>query len=167
MTARANLHRALTALGAILAAAAPLLAQDANPGGLRRDFFAAVDAQTPGLGADYERAAVQGVPLVNRLDEDGVYATWSLILWHETADPECPLVEVRAVDRAGLLAALTAVFERAGADIAWAKITTLGSSLIDVFPVTLPAGLSRQSLERDLYAVLPTPPPAKPVQEAG
>lgn len=90
-----------------------------------------------------------------------------VILWHETADPECPLVEVRAVDRAGLLAALTAVFERAGADIAWAKITTLGSSLIDVFAVTLPAGLSRQSLERDLYAVLPTPPPAKPVQEAG
>lgn len=90
-----------------------------------------------------------------------------VILWHETADPECPLVEVRAVDRAGLLAALTAVFERAGADIAWAKITTLGSSLIDVFAITLPAGLSRQSLERDLYAVLPTPPPAKPVQEAG
>lgn len=86
---------------------------------------------------------------------------------HDTAGPERPLVEIRAVDRAGLLAALTAVFERAGADIAWAKITTLGSSLIDVFAVTLPAGLSRQSLERDLYAVLPTPPPAKPVQEAG
>jgi signal recognition particle GTPase len=72
-----------------------------------------------------------------------------------------------AADRAGLLAALTAVIERAGADIAWAKITTLGSSLIDVFAVTLPAGVTRQALERDLYAVLPAPPTAKPVQEAG
>ena len=90
-----------------------------------------------------------------------------VILWHDTEDPQRHLVEVRAADRAGLLAALTAVIERAGADIAWAKITTLGSSLIDVFAVTLPAGVTRQALERDLYAVLPAPPTAKPVQEAG
>ena len=43
------------------------------------------------------------------------------------------MVEIRATDRAGLLAVLTAVFERAGVDIAWAKVTTLGSSVVDAF----------------------------------
>ena len=64
-------------------------------------------------------------------------------------------MEVRAGDRAGLLAMLTAVFERAGVDIDWAKITTLGSSVIDVFAISTPASaVACDALERDLYAVL-------------
>jgi [protein-PII] uridylyltransferase len=60
-----------------------------------------------------------------------------------------------------LLAVLTAVFERAGVDIAWAKITTLGSSVIDVFAISAPdAEAGRETLERNLYAALPAPPPA-------
>jgi hypothetical protein len=35
-----------------------------------------------------------------------------VILWHDTEDPQRHLVEVRAADRAGLLAALTAVIEQ-------------------------------------------------------
>ena len=46
------------------------------------------------------------------------------------------MVQIRATDRAGLLARLTAVFERDGVDIAWAKVTTLGSSVVDVFSIT-------------------------------
>ena len=71
-----------------------------------------------------------------------------------------------------LLARLTAVFERDGVDIAWAKVTTLGSSVVDVFGIAGPALASadvdavREDLERDLYAVLPAPAPAKPVSEA-
>ena len=42
----------------------------------------------------------------------------------------------RSTDRAGLLARLTAVFERDGVDIAWAKVTTLGSSVVDLFGIT-------------------------------
>ena len=88
------------------------------------------------------------------------------------------MVQIRATDRAGLLARLTAVFERDGVDIAWAKVTTLGSSVVDVFGITAvgdgdsagaptPAtGSIREELERDLYAVLPAPAPAKPVSEA-
>jgi [protein-PII] uridylyltransferase len=58
--------------------------------------------------------------------------------------------------------------ERAGVDIEWAKITTMGSSVIDVFAVSGPGvEAARQTLEADLYAVLPAPPPAKPVAEAG
>jgi len=91
------------------------------------------------------------------------------VLWHNGAGPGQLVAEIRATDRAGLLAVLTAVFERAGADIAWAKVTTLGSSVVDAFGLVLPPGSPanavRQNLERDLYAVLPAPP-AKPVEEA-
>jgi [protein-PII] uridylyltransferase len=78
------------------------------------------------------------------------------------------LVEVRASDRTGLLAVLTAVFERAGVDIAWAKITTLGSSVIDVFAISDPdSPAAGDALERDLYAALPAPPPPKPLADVG
>jgi [protein-PII] uridylyltransferase len=77
------------------------------------------------------------------------------------------VAEIRTTDRTGLLSVLTAVFERAGVDIAWAKVTTLGSSVVDAFGIVLPAGgdASRETLERELFAVLPAPP-AKKVQEA-
>lgn len=91
------------------------------------------------------------------------------VIWHDGAGQGQLVAEVRATDRAGLLSVLTAVFERAGVDIAWAKVTTLGSSVVDAFGIVLPAGTSentmRKNLERDLFAVLPAPP-AKPVEEA-
>lgn len=88
------------------------------------------------------------------------------ILWSPGASPGELVVEVRATDRTGLLARLTAVFERDGVDIAWAKVTTLGSSVIDVFGIRADEAI-RDDLERDLYAVLPAPPPKKPLSEAG
>jgi [protein-PII] uridylyltransferase len=95
------------------------------------------------------------------------------ILWSDGAEPGELLVQIRTTDRAGLLARLTAVFERDGVDIAWAKVTTLGSSVVDVFGIVVPAlasgdGSVRDELERDLYAVLPAPAPApaKAVSEA-
>ncbi|MGE0216785.1 [protein-PII] uridylyltransferase [Mycolicibacterium sp.] len=87
------------------------------------------------------------------------------VLWHTGADEGQLVAEIRATDRTGLLATLTAVFEHAGADIAWAKVTTLGSSVVDVFGIVLAQGstetAARQALERDLYAVLPAPPPKR------
>jgi [protein-PII] uridylyltransferase len=99
------------------------------------------------------------------------------ILWYDDTAPGQLIVEIRTIDRAGLLAILTAVFERSGADIAWAKVATLGSSVVDAFCISVPALASsdapaadyaavRAALEHDLYAVLPTPAPAKPVSEA-
>jgi [protein-PII] uridylyltransferase len=90
------------------------------------------------------------------------------ILWSDGAAPGELVVQIRAGDQAGLLARLTAAFERDGVDIGWAKVTTLGSSVVDVFGITA-AGDSetvRKDIERDLYAVLPAPPPVKPVSEA-
>ncbi len=83
-----------------------------------------------------------------------------VILWHDGAEGST-LVEIRSADRPGLLAVLTRVFERAGVDISWARITTLGSSVVDVFAVGEPGPVARLALERDLYAVLPAPAPAK------
>ncbi|MDG4664795.1 [protein-PII] uridylyltransferase [Mycobacterium sp. 236(2023)] len=90
------------------------------------------------------------------------------VLWHDGAGVGQLVAEIRATDRAGLLAVLTGVFERAGADIAWAKVTTLGSSVVDVFGIELAENDSgmRQSLERELFAVLPAPPPPPAQVEA-
>jgi [protein-PII] uridylyltransferase len=60
------------------------------------------------------------------------------ILWLDTASPSQLILEVRAMDRAGLLALLTRALERAGANIVWAKVNTFGSTAADVFCVTVP-----------------------------
>lgn len=91
------------------------------------------------------------------------------VIWHAGSEAGQLVAEVRATDRPGLLSALTAVFERAGANIGWAKVTTLGSSVIDAFGITLADGsagaAARQQLELQLLAVLPAPP-VKKVEEA-
>ena len=80
------------------------------------------------------------------------------VIWHDPDPAGRQLVEVRATDRAGLLAVLTAVFERAGVDIDWARITTFGSTVIDVFAISVPASeAAREALERELHAALPAP----------
>ncbi|MGV9796976.1 [protein-PII] uridylyltransferase [Mycobacterium sp. NPDC003449] len=95
------------------------------------------------------------------------------ILWSPGGAPGELIVQIRTMDRAGLLARLTAVFERDDVDIVWAKVTTLGASVLDALGVVIPAtddaarAKVREELERDLYAVLPAPPPAKPVEQAG
>lgn len=90
------------------------------------------------------------------------------VLWHDPDGSGRHLVEIRASDRTGLLAVLTGVFERAGIDIAWAKITTMGSSVVDVFAITPPGSVAaREALERELYAALPAPAAPKPAAEAG
>jgi [protein-PII] uridylyltransferase len=98
------------------------------------------------------------------------------VLWFQGSSPTEFVVQIRSLDRPGLLARLTAVIERDGLDIVWAKVTTLGSSVIDAFGVVVPALLAedgtfdqdamRTELERHLYAVLPAPAPVKAVSEA-
>jgi [protein-PII] uridylyltransferase len=98
------------------------------------------------------------------------------ILWFDGTSPGEFVVQIRSTDRPGLLARLTAVVERDGIDIAWAKVTTLGSSVVDAFGVVVPALIGdpasdtaafQRDLERDLLAVLPAPGSVGPVAEAG
>jgi [protein-PII] uridylyltransferase len=145
---------------------------------LRQQFILALDGELDAIGALQKRdreAAQYGTERVGD-PKPGVPAAAPApprILWHGPEEghpggPATQLVEVRASDRTGLLAVLTAVFEQAGVDIAWAKITTFGSSVIDVFAISAPTSrAAREALERQLYAALPAPPPPGPVQEAG
>jgi [protein-PII] uridylyltransferase len=97
------------------------------------------------------------------------------ILWFDGSAAAQLIVEVRTTDQTGLLAMLTGVFEHAGVDIAWAKVATLGLSVVDTFCIVVPPLTSsetsdytqvRDTLERDLYAVLPATSQNKPVSEA-
>ncbi|MFT3662786.1 MAG: ACT domain-containing protein [Gordonia sp. (in: high G+C Gram-positive bacteria)] len=57
--------------------------------------------------------------------------------WVEDSACGSLLLEVRSADRPALLARISAVLERAGADVIWATVTTLGSTVIDTFSVEL------------------------------
>jgi [protein-PII] uridylyltransferase len=87
------------------------------------------------------------------------------ILWLDDG-PGRLIFEVRATDRAGLLARLAGALERAGVDIEWAKVTTRGSMVDDVFCVVPPSAESedtsdvRTAIERDVLAVLGGAAPA-------
>ena len=63
------------------------------------------------------------------------------ILWLDTAAAGQLILEIRAMDKMGLLALLARALERSGADIVWAKVNTFGSTAADVFCVTRPDDL--------------------------
>ena len=86
------------------------------------------------------------------------------VLWFDGTSPGEFVLQIRSIDRPGLLARLTSVLERDGVDVNWAKVETLGSTVVDAFGLS-EFTAARDELERDLYAVLPAPPPAK-VSEA-
>lgn len=99
---------------------------------LRQQFIQALGGGLDVLGALAKRdreAAQHGIGRVGEHNPAVPVAPAAppLIRWHDASTPDRRLVEV-ANDRVGLLAILTAVFERAGVDIDWAKITTLGAS---------------------------------------
>ena len=83
------------------------------------------------------------------------------VLWLDTVAPGHLVVEVRAMDRTGLLALLAQALERAGADIAWAKVNTFGSTAADVFCMAVPAepggddtAVAQAKVEKQLLSVL-------------
>lgn len=141
---------------------------------LRQQLILAVEGELDVVAA-LEQRGIDGSAAARRVGEVpsavpiNPPAARPRVLWHDGGGSGQLVAEVRATDRAGLLSVLTAVFERAGVDIAWAKVTTLGSSVVDAFGITLPPGSAenggRQRLERELLAVLPAPP-VKKVEEA-
>ncbi|MBB5164788.1 [protein-PII] uridylyltransferase [Mycobacterium sp. AZCC_0083] len=148
---------------------------------LRQQFILALDGELDVIGSlerrDLEAAATNTARAGEILAAVPVNeaAPPPRILWFEGTSPGEYVVQIRSTDRTGLLARLSAVIERDGLDIVWAKVTTLGSSVDDVFGLVVPAlttgtgtadyAAAREELEREMYAVLPAPPP-KPVSEA-
>jgi [protein-PII] uridylyltransferase len=118
------------------------------------------------LGAK-DRAARESAPSIR--PERAVPGTYSQapprLIWLDTTDPGQVVLEVRAEDRIGMLCRLAGAFEGLGADVRWATVTTLGSTVVDSFCVDLSTAgtrASRERLEQALLAVLPAPEPAKP-----
>lgn len=92
------------------------------------------------------------------------------VIWFdadEGAEPGQTIVEVRAEDRPGLLSRLARVFERHGADVRWAKVSTLGASVVDAFCIRQSDGDTRERRERLESAILAIVPAPEPPKKAG
>ena len=61
-------------------------------------------------------------------------------LWFDDEATGATVLELRATDRIGLLHRVAAALEDAGIDIRWAKVATLGTSVVDSFCLTTPSG---------------------------
>lgn len=151
----------------------PLFGSPPEAGLLRQQFTGALAGDVDVLGALEKRDSDAISAATGRAGEVqiGVPVTRSSapprILWVDSASPDQLIVEVRAMDRLGLLALLTRALELAGTDIVWAKVNTFGSTAADVFCVTVPAEVAdaaagaehgaRDGVEQSLLAVLGGP----------
>jgi len=142
---------------------------------LRQQFVGALAGDIDVLGMVEKRASEAASSASARAGEVqlGVPATRSTapprVVWLDGAADDQQILEVRALDRPGLLALLTRALEQAGADIVWAKVNTFGSTAADVFCVVLPTELAgaepdadrddgvRAEVEKHLMAVLGAP----------
>jgi [protein-PII] uridylyltransferase len=170
-SATANIHEGVAIIEFV---ASPLFGSPPEAGLLRQAFTGALNGvdvlgalekrDSDAIGAATARAGeIQaGAPLTRSTAPPR-------ILWLETVCQGQLILEVRAMDRLGLLALLTRALERAGADIVWAKVNTFGSTAADVFCVTAPfldgaagpdADLehgARTAIEQNLLTVLGGP----------
>lgn len=151
----------------------PLFGSPPEAGLLRQQFTGALAGDVDVLATLEKRDSDAVSAATSRAGEVqvGVPVTRSSapprILWVDSASPDQLIVEVRAMDRLGLLALLTRALERAGTDIVWAKVNTFGSTAADVFCVTVSAEAAdaagdaehgaRDVVEQGLLAVLGGP----------
>ncbi len=163
-SATANTHEGYASTEFVVS---PLFGSPPEAGLLRQQFTGALNGDVDVLGTLEKRDSDAVSAATARAGEIqvGVPVMRSTapprILWLDTASPGHLILEVRAMDRVGLLALLTRALERAGADIVWAKVNTFGSTAADVFCVTVPAGDGEQgaraAVEQHLLAVLGGP----------
>ena len=144
---------------------------------LRQQLIRALGGQTDVLGTLEERAgAAHPKPVGEAPTAVPVHhsSAPARILWYD-GTPGRLIIEIRASDRPGLLALLTGALERAGADIDWAKVSTRGSMVDDVFCIALPArsaaakaagepgSSTRAAIEHHVLSVLEVPADAAAV----
>ncbi|WP_072687544.1 [protein-PII] uridylyltransferase [Rhodococcus marinonascens] len=87
------------------------------------------------------------------------------VIWFDTTSPGESILELRAEDRLGLLSRLADAFDTCGADVLWARVSTLGSSMIDSFCLALGDGDTRRrrgEVERAILGVVPLTKPKTP-----
>ncbi|MHA6621267.1 [protein-PII] uridylyltransferase [Pseudonocardia sp. DLS-67] len=76
------------------------------------------------------------------------------VLWFDDEATGAVVLELRGTDRIGLLHRVAAALEECGADVRWAKASTLGASVVDAFG--LAGALGRVERQRIEKAVLTT-----------
>ena len=72
----------------------------------------------------------------------------SRVLWFDDEATGGVVLELRATDRIGMLHRVAAALERCGADVLWARVATLGASVVDSFGLAAPGEPSVPSAER-------------------
>ncbi|ORA07513.1 [protein-PII] uridylyltransferase [Mycobacterium arosiense] len=169
-SASASTHEGLAIVEFVVS---PLFGSPPEGGLLRQQFTGALGGDVDVLGSLEKRDSDAVSAAASRAGEVqvGVPVTRSSapprILWVDPVAPDQLIVEVRAMDRLGLLALLTRALERAGTDIVWAKVNTFGSTVADVFAVTVSEQAvaaagdaehgARDAVEQSLLAVLGGP----------
>jgi [protein-PII] uridylyltransferase len=121
-----------------------------DPALVRADLVRAVDGGlvlSEALGRKERDYATPSAP------DDQVKAR---VLWFDDEATGAVVLELRATDRIGLLHRVAAGLESCGADIRWARVETLGSSVVDSFSVAESSGavLTRAQRRRLEVAVL-------------
>jgi [protein-PII] uridylyltransferase len=80
------------------------------------------------------------------------------VLWFDDEATGGVVLELRATDRIGMLHRVAAALEHCGADVLWARVATLGVSVIDSFglaapePDAVPSAERRREIERAVLA---------------
>ncbi|MFP5022947.1 [protein-PII] uridylyltransferase [Pseudonocardia phyllosphaerae] len=83
------------------------------------------------------------------------------VLWFDDEATGAVVLELRGRDRIGLLHHVTAALERAGVDLRWARVETLGVSVVDSFGVAgVPDAAARRDIEKGVLAVASREPAA-------
>ncbi len=163
-SATVNIHNGVAITEFVLS---PLFGSPPAADLLRQQFVGALKGDVDVLAALEARDVDAASSRMVRIGEVEVAAPLTrstappYILWLDTPAPCRLIVEVRAMDRPGLLALLTRALERAGMDIVWAKVNTFGSTAADVFCMVMPAEAEEDSVkalvEKHLLAVLGSP----------
>lgn len=99
------------------------------------------------LRADLEAVLTGTLPLATRLadrerepERARTQVEPARVLWFDGDATDATVVEVRAADSPGLLYRLTAALDRCGINVRSARVSTLGTSVVDAFYVIGPEG---------------------------
>ncbi|MEU6642327.1 [protein-PII] uridylyltransferase [Saccharomonospora sp. NPDC046836] len=117
------------------------------------------------LRDQFARAVAGGLPLSHKLAEKEQAYGAALavpaapkVLWFddETSGAHTVVLELRAVDRIGLLYRVAGALRRCDAEVRWAKVATLGARVVDSFAVSARQGVIdtawRQRVEQAVLA---------------
>jgi [protein-PII] uridylyltransferase len=131
---------------------------------LRQDLVRALDGSLPLVEAlaakerDYGEMSESGTGLLSTgLSGTGLSGAETRVLWFDDEATGAVVLELRTTDRIGLLHRIAAALESSAVVVRWARIATLGTSVVDSFCLTTPDvdGVSAAQGDSEGHAVLP------------